>query len=128
MLSFEVGDIIEQLQQAINKWSWAVDRINVNSNIWQEAGEKVWKDEKRCEQVNGGLKWKSRMPDVGEMQNLVNKLEVEVHNCLFCGKLDKIIITTTNISQKWNNSNFDCQVRGKVATPRVGLWPSSSRQ
>ena len=123
VLSFEIGDVTTQLQQALIRCFCTVKKRNVNSNSWQEA---VGNDDKRCEQVNGDLKWDSRMPDVGEMQNLVNKLEVEVHNCSICSKLDKIIITTTNISQKWNNSNFDRQVRGKVATPRVGLWPSSS--
>ena len=61
------------------------DFVQLKSEMWtvivdkkqMETMKKVW-----TEQVNGDLKWDSRMPDVGEMQNLVNKLEVEVQNCV----------------------------------------------
>ena len=48
---------------------------------------------------------------VGEVKNLVNKLEVEV------GSASLSIVF--HLVSKWNSFFF--QVRGKVATPRVGL-------
>ena len=58
------------------------------------------------------------MPDVGEMQNLVNKLEVEVYKCLICGKLGshnyylshfyKSVILIARCGARWQLHEWVC--------------------